>query len=305
MKAETLQYERELTNPFEPYTAPDKLFRYFTDGTQNTVTGQRVGMEIETSFVDQYGRPITVEQSRAILARGADYRPSYANVKRELGQQMLELNLDPQRSRDDLFGTMYEGLYWLYGIAAEYGAFPLTQPDFDPASGLLVTAEDPRDDLWLQMDGRGPLEQLTRCSSVQFTVDVNPEDAIPFLNNARGVSAQYRANNMRWEQYIAGSRANYRADRYKGPSNFADMGDYVRQLTQNNVVMEQGRAHNEPIENFEDFDRDLFLRSVWWGNRLRRYGDTLAVEMRQFGRCPDENIPNIWADVASQVGISF
>lgn len=35
---------------------------------------------------------------------------------------------------------------------------------------------------------------------------------------------------------------------------------------------------------------ELFLRSVWWHYRLRRYGNTLAVECRPFARREDAAI---------------
>ena len=36
-------------------------------------------------------------------------------------------------------------------------------------------------------------------------------------------------------------------------------------------------------------DIPLFIRSVWWYFRLRRYGTQLCIEIRPFARCEDDD----------------
>ena len=47
-------------------------------------------------------------------------------------------------------------------------------------------------------------------------------------------------------------------------------------------------------EEAGDYDIPLFIRSVWWHFRLKRYGNRLCLEIRPFARRSDEHIREQW-----------
>ena len=59
---------------------------------------------------------------------------------------------------------------------------------------------------------------------------------------------------------------------------------YVELLAQHDVVV------NGKLIPFAEANQqiDLFLRSVWWNFRLRRYNDRLCIEIRTFARRTDD-----------------
>jgi hypothetical protein len=281
------------------------LLEYFTKGTEGTVTGATIGMEIETDFRYQIPGvadtiPMGPHSTREILRMAQENSPEYCRVQLELGSQKLELSVAPQESFKRLYDVAMQGMGWLYRAAATCGAVPMHRPvmfDYhDPYRPLLYVQEE-RDTIWEQLDGRLALEHLCRCSSVQFTISVHPNDAIPMINallRAPMSYWNYDGNDAQWRRYIADSRASYRYDRYGGPNYFENIEEYVGQLEKHDVVMHQGQIVRQKVANTPDLDVDLFLRSVWWHFRLRRYGDILALEMRPFGRWDDTAIKHLW-----------
>lgn len=152
-----------------PESGTRKIYEFLTLGTQSTVTGGKLGMEIETDFVQDDGvTPISESTSRKILA-GGDAGQLW-EPKLELGRQKIELAVPPQPTSQLLFEAAYEGLDWLYKRARNVGGFPKPVPDFDYDGDLLWVQEE-RDEIWVSLDGRESLEELCRCSSIQFSVD--------------------------------------------------------------------------------------------------------------------------------------
>lgn len=280
------------------------LLDYFTRGTRNTITGQYAGVEVETDFVDSVtGRPISAAVSQAIQSETAFGAVKFA-VQGELGRQKIELAIEPHDNPGALLATTYAALRSLYEAAARYGAVPRFDPELKHA-GSLMSPYDHRDRLWMQLDGSEALEELCRCSSVQFTVDVNPEDAIRVINalwDAQLHMFDYDPNNRRWQRYIAASKAGYRPDRYAGPRSFESIDDYVAKLEQHRVVMHEGKPVNMDPKSISNLNIDLFLRSVWWHYRLRRFGDALAIEIRPFARRRDEDMITYWNLIAPIFG---
>ena len=88
-----------------------------------------------------------------------------------------------------------------------------------------------------------------------------------------------------WRAYIAESKANYRSDRYGGPLQFESILDYCMRLSKHDVV--QG-ATLVPFDAVGEIDIPLYLRSIWWYFRLKRYGKALCVEVRPLPRRADE-----------------
>lgn len=271
-----------------------KLIDYFTVGTEATKTLGAVGMEIETDFTFADGTPITETVSQCILNSTAG-KPNDCTLKLELGRQKIEINIAPQLTFKMLWPRVQNGLSWLYGIAKQYNAKPCFQPEFIWSGGLLYVQEE-RDALWLQLDGRNALEHLCRCSSVQFTVDVNPQDAIRVLNALLGyppLRAEYDLNELLWRRYMTESKANYLPHRYGGPASFKSIDDYVNKLVEHDVVMHKGKPVRLRPKEVPDLDINLYLRSIWWHYRLRRYGNALCIELRTFPRQNDEIIPRV------------
>jgi hypothetical protein len=277
---------------------------YFTRGTQNTRTGAQIGLEVETDFVDQDGRPITTGVTSQLLA-AAEGRPAYCTQKLELGRQKVELAIDPQASAALAIEATLESLAWLYRQAERLGAYPLAVPEIDTSEDLLWVQED-RDQIWVELDGRPALEQLCRCSSVQFTVDVHPGDAIGWINQLWGNRLDlldYAPNHARWQAYMATSRAGYTPDRYAGPAGFESLEHYSSELVRHPVVMHHGQPSWRPTSELADLNPELFLRSVWWHYRLRRYGNRLALEIRPIARRADDQIAVAWSVVSNILGL--
>ncbi|MFA6043289.1 MAG: hypothetical protein WCV85_02705 [Patescibacteria group bacterium] len=274
------------------------LIDYFTQGTERTQTLGAVGVEIETDFTFLDGTPITEAVSQCIL-RCATGKPDDCTVKLELGRQKIEINVAPQPTFNILWPRVQAGLTWLYGVAKQYNAVPCFRPDFC-WNGPLLYVQEERDALWVQLDGRNALEHLCRCSSVQFTVDVHPADAVHVLNalnSNRELRDAYQRNERLWGRYITESREKYLPLRYGGPTSFASLKDYVTKLTEHDVVMHQGKPIRLKPQEVPDFDINLYLRSIWWHYRLRRYGNALCIELRTFPRQTDAKIPEMWQKV--------
>lgn len=69
--------------------------------------------------------------------------------------------------------------------------------------------------------------------------------------------------------------------RYGGPLFFKDIEDYCAQLAKHDVVVDSKLI---PLNQVIDLDIPLYLRSIWWYFRLRRYGNTLCIEVRPLPR---------------------
>lgn len=279
------------------------LLEYFTRGTVETVTGSWVGIEVETDFVDREGFPISTEVTKKLLECSKD-KPEGTSLKLELGRQKIEASIAPQPTATLTIASMQKSLEWLYQQAEQLGAYPSFAPEMQYQGSLLWVQEE-RDEIWVNLDGKEALEELCRCSSVQFTVDVHPSDAINVVNRLHAAKLHerdYAPNHQRWLNYISKSAAAYLPDRYGGPSRFTDLEDYAAQLAKHDVVMHQGLPTKASLHNLENPDIDLFLRSIWWHYRLRRYGNTLAVEMRPFARRGDGDLLELWKLIAEAAG---
>lgn len=283
---------------------PSLLERYFTQNRVKTRGPWLVGAEIETSFQDGDGRPITLSTAQAIFRSLAESdwkvseqkgslitklaHPAGGALLFELGRQNLEIATDPAAAADIVRHTR-SMLDELYEVAALHGAFPRFEPLFPTGEDLLVVP-DGRDQTWLDVDGRTALRPLAAISAVQYTVDVPPEKALLCINGLLGRISAFRADYPQegtWREYIRSSKAGYRTDRYGGPDRFEDVRDYCRKLLRHDVVTPEGL---KPHSAVRDLDIPLFIRSVWWYFRLRRYGDALAVEVRPLARRADEKL---------------
>lgn len=282
-----------------------KLLSYFTSGTDTTKTLAYIGTEIEGFFVTRERFPISAETTEKILSETWE-KPDWLTVTLELGRNNLELAIAPQPGFTPLWDKIRYGLAWLYKTASRYGAYPVFIPEFYWNESLLwIQPTEKRDQLWAALDGTVALESLTRIASVQFTIDVNPRDAISVINALWKQNVHMRdfaVNNAGWQSYIRQSSAGYRIDRYGGPEGFTNLEDYVAQLSLHDVLMHQDRLVRMPPVLLPDYDIPLHLRSIWWNYRLKRYDNTLVLEIRPFSRRNDENIHKNWEWIVEAIG---
>lgn len=282
----------------------------------------QVGMEIETPFLDVHGTPIALETSQNIFRRFlesdlahhfnwkitgekgglitevSDYEGS--RISYELGRHNIELSLMP-KFEGGVAGIARNYLRILYAAAEKCGAFPCFEPIVEGDEDLLVIPDD-RDDMWQKLDGRAALRPLARISSVQFTVDIlNRRSAIETLNRfgerIDDFLADYPQDRI-WKEYISNSTANYRNDRYGGPLFFESAEAYCTQLTLHDVVRPPGEL--VPHNYLPEIDIPLFVRSVWWYFRLRRFPPRtdrlvyprICIEVRPMARRSDDHFDN-------------
>ncbi|MEZ4180120.1 MAG: hypothetical protein R3B41_01180 [Candidatus Doudnabacteria bacterium] len=286
------------------------LLEYF----RSTKKGDKlIGMEVETSFVNQDGFPITKKCSQKILKnlpweiqtiRGELITelklPDGSKLSYELGRQNLELSLSPYPI-SKVIAKGREFLEQIYSTANQFGAEPWFSPILKTDEDLLVIPDE-RDATWLKLDGRPALNLLARCSSVQFTIGTSYQKAVGQLNSLLNALPEFLVNypqDKLWKQYIKSSKAAYLPKRYGGPRSFISMVDYGIQLTKHKVIYKDQLVDWDQLD---EFDIDQFLRSVWWYFRLRRYQDQLCIEVRPLPRTSDCELKNQLAQVLEYCG---
>jgi hypothetical protein len=277
-----------------------KMVKYFSDGICSK-TLQTIGMEVETQFVDKSGCAITTDVSQHMLQSLSEKRwhvecrkgdlittlvDEHGNkIFYELGRHNMEISTIPTTVKG-VIGVANKCLAQLYDVAKKIGAEPYFAPILESDEDVLVIPDE-RDAVWLELDGRSVLAPLARTSSVQFTISVAQEDAIHILNSLGekvDMFLQDYPQDLVWKKYIAESRAKYLANRYGGPLSFESLEEYCTALVRHDVV--QG-ARLVPYTHVNVLDVPLYLRSIWWHFRLKRYGDALCVEVRPLARRSD------------------
>lgn len=283
----------------------ERLFRYFTDGVEDCKFAKSIGMEIETPFVDREGYPITVSQSQQLLRRFSERRGWRIHKQKgelvteiidhqgnkilyELGRQNIELATAPY-SVSRIVSAARGILEELYQTGEDISTLPFFVPILKTDEDLLVIPDE-RDAIWLELDGRPALELLARTSAVQFTVAVSPREAIRYLNllgKYIGFFLKKYPQEALWRQYIKESKASYHSLRYGGPLFFRNLKDYCARLIEHDVVVGPKLV---PYGGVAELDIQMFLRSIWWYFRLKRYGSTLCLEVRPLPRTSDEKL---------------
>lgn len=295
-----------------------ELIRYFTEGVESPEP-RRIGMEVETSFLDENEIPISEATSQRIfvslaesgLARIVGTRDGKVAELRgtdgmrylyELGRQNIELASVPDHDAGRLLGSVRAGLGNLYRIAGKYGAYPLYAPILETEEDLLMVPDE-RDETWLRLDGRRALRRLATISAVQFTIDIDPDEAVTVLNRLGGSIGDFLADYPQdavWRAYVRESLAGYRSDRYGGSLRFDSLEQYCEQLAMHDVV---SNGTLVPYRSCRCVDIPLYLRSIWWYFRLKRYGDRLCIEVRPIPRRSDAMLERQLAFVIEALGL--
>lgn len=280
-----------------------RLIDYFSVGLKDKGVGETVGIEVETSFVNDKGEPISLAQSQKLLILLCNEYGWLAGKVRndlltsifdrggnrilyELGRQNIELSSAPG-GPVEVFLETKAILEEIYAAGTKVGALPLFQPVLNTDEEVLVIPDE-RDAIWLELDGRQPLELLAKTSSVQFTVSVSLASAVKCLNKLGKNLAKFLIDYPQeeyWSKYIRTSRAGYDLLRYGGPVYFDSIEHYCSELVKNKVVAGPKLV---PYQDVVNLDIPLYLRSIWWYFRLRRYDNTLCIEVRPLGRWSDD-----------------
>lgn len=280
-----------------------KLLGYFEDGIDSQ-TLETIGAEIETQFIDKNGQAIQTQTSQQMLDRltkngwSVDCRKgnlittlvdTFGNkIFYDLGRHNIEIATTAS-TKEDIIGVVTKCLQQLYEAAQQFGAEPYFAPILNGSEDLLVIPDE-RDAIWLELDGRNALAPLARTSSVQFTISVSPQEAVNILNKLGEqitVFLQDYPQDAVWKKYIAESSAKYIPNRYGGPLRFESITDYCQALTRHDVVCGTRLVQ---YQNISDLNIPLFLRSIWWHFRLKRYGNALCVEVRPMARRTDDKL---------------
>lgn len=276
-----------------------RLMEYFRNTNPVKSIKDQIGMEVETSFISKKsGKPISVACSQKILKSlpwdcvatkngllTTLQTPDGSRIQYELGRQNLELSLAPYPA-DQVVAKGRGILDQIYKAGEKAGAIPFFGSVLDTKEDLLMIPDE-RDATWLTLDGRSTLNLLAKCTAVQFTVGTSfrqaPMDLTKLQNALPAFLGNYPQEQL-WRQYIAQSTANYRADRYGSQWDITSVEDYCAQLIKHNVVCGTKLIPHDEVENL---DINLFLRSVWWYFRLRRYDKNLCIEVRPLPRQND------------------
>lgn len=282
-----------------------KLISYFTDGIRSQ-TLQTIGAEIETQFVDKNRKPILRQASQQIMNYLAEngwkvngrkgnlitalINQSGNQIFYELGRHNIEL-ATAASTPALVLDVVRDYLGHIYQAAKTVNAEPYFSPILPGDEDLLVIPDE-RDATWLELDGRDALAPLARTSSVQFTISLAPLEAIKILNKFGEQIDSFLLNFPQdevWKRYIKDSAAKYLTNRYGGPLVFESLRAYCYELTRHDVV--QGTSL-VPFKNVSDLNIPLYLRSIWWHFRLKRYGNALCLEIRPLARREDERFPD-------------
>lgn len=286
---------------------------------------QRIGLEVETLFVDRRTKePITREQSQGIMKRLAESRHfrrcgigtttvekfgdtitavknGVVQVFYELGWNNFELTYNPYWLTDFplMFSALPDMLECLY-IAALYEDAEPVKDSYDGFEDLdTLMMPDERDQAWKDLDGP-VLCVLGHIASVHYNIGLTSIDEgmrwISKINELRGRHGWPSAAATHiWGRYLAESRAGYQSDRF-GSTPTTNFDEYCRRLSEYKIVM--NRIDGVPYRIVEpksfaetpDIDIELFLRSVWWGARLRVRDHELVLEIRDVPRGDDESM---------------
>lgn len=283
----------------------DQLANYFRATHGLNAHADWVGTEVETFFVCDGGSAISLEQSqgimRSLLTKGwelsaqkgdmlTELKKGSSKVLYELGYPNIELAVAPYEP-DRLIERTRDLLDDIYRSAETVGAHPMFAPMF--GGGDYLAVPDERDATWLQLDGKQALSPLAKISAVQFTLNVTLERAIETLNRLLRCRNDFLAaypQDAVWREYIRASKAGYLPDRYGGPDTFESIEDYCSELARHDVVVGNALVPFAKAELAGNDSISLFIRSVWWYFRLRRYAHNLCIEVRPLPRRRDEKL---------------
>ena len=308
--------------------------RQFFEGAETTdASVRRVGLEVETLFIDASGEPLDEAQGRGVFAalRESGWRPDGDGpsarwdlrregflITPEVGAGNIEMITPPRQVRavDRLVDETADRLEALYEAAKAERARPIFGA-YDGAQHVdNILLPDERDHKWAQVDGRPALKHLGHIASVHVTLDVaSLEEAFDWtaavndLARDRGWPA---AETERvWSDYLTASRVDYDPGR-AGPAP-ESFDAYIEKLQSFHVVMDRTesgelrRLGPDPprLADIEaTVDLPTFLRTVWLQTRLRVIEGRLALEVRVVPRRSDEALARDVRELLDTLGVA-
>jgi len=313
-----------------------RLRDYFLGAQTCTPATRRFGLESENLFGARHHhdgriyRPISIGQSQQIM-RWMAAIPGWSVAEQkgnlvtkveglgftivyELGHSNLEVITPtvPVSRSDALIGplTMVHNMMAKAACPTSEHAVMLAMP-YDRWENIdTLVMPDKRDEIWKQLDGP-VLTVLGHIASLHINIDLTSIEEgmawIAQINRIRNEQGWPDADVERiWQRYLLESRAGYEPDRYgPAPETFAD---YIERLSQLKVVMNtapdglQIADPQRPFAACEHVDIEMFLRSVWWGARLRVRDGKLVLEIRDIPRRGDEHIHDDFELLRSELG---
>jgi hypothetical protein len=306
----------------------DRLFDYFVNAQTVKAESRTVGVEIETLFIDEKARPISLAVSQKIWrCLAVDFSWTVVEEKAgmlvelekqgfrliyELSRHNFELTTPATLLKDsqNLFADSSKFLAEIFQAAKKFGAWPLVK-GWDGFWNNTLILPDRRDEIWVRLDGLPALSLLGHTSCLHFNLDLcSIEEGLRFM---RQLQEKYQelgwpamGNGWAWRQYLKSSKAEYEPDRYGWPP-LESLRAYCRKLSSFRVVMNKIGDEVEiakPVLKFfqnPNPDINLFLRSVWWIFRLRVRGGKLVLEIRDVPRAIPLN--EAWEIIKNTSGI--
>jgi len=281
-----------------------KLEKFFLNSITTNKDNMTIGTEVETQFVQKDEQPATLKQTQETLKELVDdgwfaietkgdlvtevVNDQGIRIFYELGRHNLEVATQPQMN-GNIVQHVRSALNELYLCAEKADIYPWYKPILDSAEDVLVVPDE-RDQTWIGLDGRRALNMLSYISSVQFTFSVSLGNAIKVvnrLNDSRKKFIDDFPQNEVWHNYIRESHANYDTLRYGGPESFNDLNDYCKMLASHDVVEDSSLV---PFDMAKAIDIPLFLRSIWWHFRVKKYDGIICIEVRPLSRHADDEI---------------
>ncbi|MFC1787886.1 hypothetical protein ACFLZY_01560 [Patescibacteria group bacterium] len=310
-----------------------RLFDFFHNAKGCHPNKRRVGLEIETLFIDKNGLPISFPLSQAIfvsLAKTGDWKiakekngvithlvnpGSDFELFYELGWNNFELTTPTWLIEEIAWGEILANLDQLYSTAETLGAYPVFSFTDDCLLHDTLALPDKRDHIWAELDGRQALRVLGHIATVHFNLDlVSLDQGMDYIRQINGYYSRAKSDPTShqhdeiWMSYIRNSKAQYETDRYGFAPDYSSY-HYFRRLSELKVVMTCQNNKLKlcrlarPFSQTEAVNLDLFLRSVWWHSRLRVRGGTLVLELRNNLRGADEMIEEEWTKIKQILGL--
>ena len=309
--------------------AVERLRNYFLGARTCEPWSRRVGLEVETLFVDgRTAEPIGWPTSQAILRRlaaapgwrtGAIHGDLVTELGRggtalkyDTGWNIFELITEPYRLSDHarLFADATLCLAELYEAAGQSGARPLATHS-DGCRSDTVAPCGPSYELSRRLNGPS-IRYLAHIASVHYNFDLcSVDEGMAWI---AALAALYERRQWPpaeaqacWREFLAEADAGYEKRRFGAPP--VTFRDYVAELAGFKVFVAPSDGGPRLVQpprrldqGFPD-DHDLFVKFVWWWSRLRVRGGQLVLEARAVPRADDGALAMVFELLCRALGI--
>lgn len=311
-----------------------RLIAHFKGAAVCRPEDRQFGLEVENLLVDDAGEPIMPGLSQRIMTALRD-RSGWRESERrhgmltavekpydragwrifyELGAGNFELVTPLCATREARFFSPERMMSELSRSAEVCGARMLDvhYDGYAKVDNLIVP--DERDAVWVELDGRPALCQLAHIASLHVNIDLtSPEEGVEFMAALERLAAAegwpLADSKKCWAGYIDNGLAAYEPTRF-GPPPISSFEGYCEALAGYKVVMQSVPSGTEIVRKPKPFAEtavaniELFLRSVWWWQRLRVRNGRLVLEVRFLPRSSPESMRMNTVKVLSALGVT-